>query len=297
MIFLSSFDNPGYAQNLSHRKYITNITDDQPNTFIDSAGQVHEIAIESIKSVNDGSYEVGIGKSTKGSILPVMAVSMKMASTMETILEEGYGFCILDKYGNTMFHSEITKNMNENFINETHQVFLPAIESHTDMFQSVNYNGMDQTIYFRPLNCLSGLYIATFVNTEVQDAPFTLAMISAFIMFLGYLFLVLVVSPLLYFSNFKLTKLRQNIKVFNFVRPYETDSFYKKYKRLTIISSAIIVYLVSSILINGHHNSFIISELILVILVLLICSLYSLSIGLHAHYNIHSGIRKPSKTG
>ena len=120
-------------------------------------------------------------------------------------------------------------------------------------------------------------------------------MISAFILFLFFLIFVLVVTIILYFSNFKLTKLKQIIYVFNFIRPYETDAFYKKYKRFNVVSLAVIMYLILSIFFNGHHYDFIISELALVILVMLICSLYSFSSGLHKQYLIHSGIRKPSK--
>ncbi len=295
LVFLSVFNHPAYFQDLSHRKYITNINDNKPNFYEDTSGKIHEIAIESIKSVSDGSYEVGIGKSTEGRVLPVLAISTKMASTIGTIMEEGYGFCIMDKEGNTVFHSDIMKNMNENFINETHGVFIPSIVSHTDMYETVNYNGNNQTIYFRPLGCLSGHYIATFVIPEVHYGPVILSTISAFIMFLCFLIFILFVSSILYFSNFKLTKLKQIIYVFNFIRPYETDIFYKKYKRLIVVSLAIILYLILSIIFNGHHYDFIISELALVILVMLVCSLYSFSNGLHKQYLIHSGIRDPSK--
>jgi len=295
MIFLSVFKNPGYTQELSHRKYITNIIDNEPNYFIDTLNTVHEIAIESIKSVNDGSYEIGVGKSTGWSHLPVMAISAKLASTMGTVLEEGYGFCILDKDGNTVFHSDIKKNMNENFINETHGVFKSSMNSHTGTIKTVNYNGKNQTILIRPLNCLSDHYIATFVNSEVYYSPITLSMVSAFAMFLCYLLFILAVYLILYFSNFKLSKLKQIVYVFNFIRPYETDVFYRKYNRLNVISFVIIIYLIFSIALSSHHYDFIVSELILIVVVLLVCALYSLSASLHDEKLIHDGFRKPSK--
>ena len=124
LVMLSAFHFPSYAQDLHHRKYLTNIIENKPTIFQDSSGAIHKIAIESIKSVNDGSYEVGVGISTGGVVLPVLALSTKLSSVMGTILEEGYGFCIIDKEGNTMFHSDIKKNMNENFVNETQGIFL-----------------------------------------------------------------------------------------------------------------------------------------------------------------------------
>ena len=295
LIFLSNFHNPGYAQDLSHREYVMNIVDKNPTLFRDKNGKPHNIAIESIKSVNDGSYEIGIGKDALGDSLPVMAVSMKMASTMSTILEEGFGFCIIDKHGNTMFHSDITKNMNENFIAETQDSFLPSMASHSSKYENVVYNGVEQAVFFRPLNCLSDHYIATFANVEVYDAPFTLSMISAFLLFVIFLFAVLVISPFLYFSNFKDSKLKQNIKVFNFIRPYETNSFYLKYKKLGLISLMVIVYFLLSILWSRQHTDFIISEFILIVLVLLISTLYTLSDNLYKQYRLHSGIKKPPR--
>ena len=65
VLFLSVLKQPGYAQDLSHRKYITNIINNHPSHFRDIEDRVHDIAIESIKSVNDGSYEIGVGKARR----------------------------------------------------------------------------------------------------------------------------------------------------------------------------------------------------------------------------------------
>lgn len=300
LILLSAFHDPGYAQDLKHRKYLTNIIDQRPNFFKDLSGRTHEIAIESIKSVTDGSYEVGVGKLTSTSdnpTLPVMAISAKISSVMEPVLEEGFGFCILDKDGNTMFHSDIKKNMNENFISETNEVFRHSIMSHTNLFKTIDYNGINQAIYFRPMHCLSEHYIATFVNSEVLYGPFTLSMISTFILFICYLMFVLLVYLVLYYSTFSTSKLNRTVYMLNFLRPYETEIHFKKYKRLILVSSVVILYLILSSIISKAHYDFLISDLIIVNVSLLIFSFYSLSVCQPEHKLIKSGFGNRTAKG
>lgn len=278
LILLSAFNKPSYAQDLSHRKYLTNILENKPNYFKDSTNTIHKIAIESIKSVSDGSYEVGVGKSTaEKATLPVMAISTKLASVMGTVLEEGYGFCILNKEGKTMFHSDIKKNMNENFLEETNGIFSPSMVSKIDIVKHWDYEGKNQTIYFRPLNCLSDHYIATFVNSEVQYGPYTTSMVSSFVLFLGYLIIVLLVYLVMYFVTLQTSKLKQTVYVFNFLRPYETERHFNKYKRLILLSIVVIIYLILSSIVNKSHFDFLIMDLIIVTTSLLIFSFYTLN--------------------
>ena len=293
--FISVFNNPGLPpQNLRHRKYITNIINDIPTYFKDTSEIVHEIGIESIKSVSDGAYEVGIGMASVAKGYPVLAISSKISSTMGTILEEGYGFCILDKKGNTVFHSDIMKNMNENFIQETQNEFFESIASHTYVVKTINYNGINQKIYFRPLNSLSDHYIATFVNEELQYGPFTLSMISAFSMFLSFLVFLFIVYIIMYLFSFQSTKLKQVVFIFFFIRPYENDSCHKIYKSIINLSYVVIGYLLCTIALNLPHYDFIISELVIVIVVLLISSFYALSTTIYDEKLIFKGLKRPS---
>lgn len=277
LILLSAFNKPSYAQDLSHRKYLTNILENKPNYFKDLSDSVHEIAIESIKSVSDGSYEVGVGKSTSGAALPVMAISTKLSSVMGTVLEEGYGFCILNNEGKTMFHSDIRKNMNENFLEETNGIFTPSMVSKIDLIKHWDYEGKKQTIYFRPLKYLSDHYIATFADSEVQYGPYTTSMVSSFVLFLGYLILVLLVYLIMYFATLQNSKLKQTVYVFNFLRPYETERHFNKYKRLILLSIVVIIYLILSSIVNKSHFDFLIMDLIIVTTSLLIFSFYTLN--------------------
>ncbi len=277
LVVLSSFSRPGYAQKLDHRKYLTNILNGMPDYFKDVDGKVYEIAPESIKSVTDGAYEIGVGMATGGKVLPVLAMSAKLASVMGTVLEEGYGFCIIDRDGNTMFHSDIIKNMNENFVNETRGEFKHAIATNSTVLKTTNYNGKDRRMYFRPMECLSDHYIITWVNSDVYYGPFTVSMLSAFIMFLAYLILLGVVYIIMYFSASASSKLKSRVYLLNLIRPYETPDHLLKHTQIVRVSAILIAYLVITLFTNKFQFDFLIGELFLITFTLLIFSLHALT--------------------
>ncbi|NJN25901.1 MAG: hypothetical protein HC819_08005 [Cyclobacteriaceae bacterium] len=162
------------------------------------------------------------------------------------------------------------------------------------MMASANYNGKGQNIYFRPLNSLSGHFIATFVDQEVTNGPLTISMVSCFVLFLSYLLLILGVFMVLYYSTFKSSKLRQTIYMFNFLRPYETEVHFRKYKRLICVSTMVIVYLLLSAVINYQHFDFLISELALISISLLIFTFYTLSRHMPDQKLMHTRLQQQS---
>jgi len=295
MILLSGFHQPSYVQDLSHRYYLTNILNKKPDIFYDTSNVKREIAIESIKSVNDGSYEVGVGMATGNGNedLPVFAIATKMTSVMNPILEEGFGFCILDKSGRTLFHSDITKNMNENFIDETDEVFGQAITSQRAICRISNYNGIDQTIYLRPLNCLSDMYIATFIRDESHFGVFTLSMVSSFTLFFIFLIYVFLVYLVLYLFVTKTTKLKQMSYLFNYFRPYETENMQKVYLKLISAFSVGILYLVFSMWLSSEYFDFLVGELLLITTLLIVFSFHTIVNQLSKDQLMHFVIRLP----
>ncbi len=277
LVVLSSFSRPGYAQKLDHRKYLTNILNGTPDIFKDANGGVHEIAPESIKSVTDGAYEIGVGMATGGKVLPVLAMSAKLSSVMGTVLEEGYGFCIIDRDGNTMFHSDIIKNMNENFVNETKGEFKHAIATNSTVLKTMNYNGKDRRMFFRPMECLSDHYIITWVNADVYYGPFTVSMLSAFIMFLAYLILLGMVYIIMYFSASASSKLKSRVYFLNLIRPYETPEHLQKHSHIVRVSIVVIIYLFITLFANRFLFDFLIGELLLITFTLLLFSFHALT--------------------
>src|SRR5690606_32112910 len=121
---------------LNHRSYVMDIVRERGIWYNDDI-----IAFESIRSVTDGNYELGLGIPSKNKAYPVLATSFSSVSLMNPILEEGYGFCLFNSEGRTLFHSEIQRNLNEDFLEETGDVFNPYVSSGTSYFTSVRYMG------------------------------------------------------------------------------------------------------------------------------------------------------------
>lgn len=296
-LVLSTFQTPSYGQDLSHRKYLTNIIDGNPIRFRGKKRD-YEIAIESIKSVNDGTYEVGIGMSTgcDDCLLPVIATSTKMRSVMDVVLPEGFGYCIFDKDGNTMFHSDKLKNLNENFIEETNGLFTDHMLSNTSVFKTVSYNGKEQAVYLRPLNALQGHYVATFANTQVFYSAFTIAVISAFILFVSYIVLTLLLFALVFALTYKPVKLKQMVYGLSFTKPFETRQHFIQYKRMIVVMSAAIGYFVFTFLIMSNTHDFMFGELILLSGAILVFMFISLSRMLPSQEIMHNIFQRNPRT-
>ena len=296
-LVLSTFQTPSYGQDLRHRKYLTNIIDGNPIRFRGNLKD-YEIAIESIKSVNDGTYEVGMGMSTgrDDCLLPVIATSTKMRSVMDVVLPEGFGYCIFDKDGNTMFHSDKLKNLNENFIDETSGQFEHLVHSGISEFKTVNYNGKEQAIYFRPLNSLHGHYIATFVTTQVFYSSFTIAVISAFILFVSYIILTLLLFALIFAFTYKPVKLKQMVYGLSFTKPFETRQHFMYYKRMIVVMSIAIGYFLFTFLVMRNTHDFMFGELILVSGAILIFMFISLTRMLPSQEIMHNIFQRNPKS-
>lgn len=281
LVFLSPYINPSYVQDLSHRKYITNIINDTPVTFTDSINLFNiPIGFESIKSVNDGSYEVGIGISTGDSIFPVLAMSTKLVSMMDPVLPNGFGFCLLDESGNTVFHSDIQKNMNENFLQETMDEFIPAIISNTEQTKTVVYGNKKYVIYFSPLSYLSDHYLAIFTTQEFSSTPYALAMNNSILLFVAYLIILFLIYMFFYLILVKSNKLNQSGFIFNWLRPIETDYHFVKYKKIVALNSLVILFLFISTPIIWKDNDLVINNLLLMTIIPLIGAYYAMTYSL-----------------
>lgn len=299
LVFLSPLNEPSYVQDLSHRKYITNIIDDTPLAFTDTAnlifGGTIKSGFESIKSVNDGSYEIGIGISTGSDTLPVLAMSTKLVSMMDPVLPNGYGFCLLDDAGNTILHSNIQKNMNENFLQETMNEFKPAIISNTEQTKTVVYGNKKYIIHFRPLPCLSGHYLATFTTQEFSSTPHALAMGNSILLLVAFLIILFLIYLFLYLILLKSNKLNQSGFIFNWLQPIETDCHYFKYKKIVTMNSLVILFLFISTPFIWEDNDLVINNLLLMTIMPLIGAYYAMTYSMPLQKRLNTQLSDNSK--
>ncbi|MAE86804.1 MAG: hypothetical protein CMB80_28980, partial [Flammeovirgaceae bacterium] len=276
-------DNSAISINLNHRKYISDVVKNDLVKFKDS-----EIVLESIRSVTDGSFEVGVGIKSGIESLPVLALSAPMRSTMYSIVKKGYGFCIVDRKGNTLFHSNIEKNLNENFYEETNLNFEGKEIDGAQNFYISKYNGKEQYIYSRQLDNLPDLRIITFADKQYIHTKYTITLYTTLLLYLVFLLLLGLIYSIFYLLNLRTTKLKQLVFPLNWLKPYDTEKHHLLYKYLFGLNGLGIFYLVVTTLLFQNQHEFLLNSLMLVSLILLFINFHYLTINLPVQKRIFS---------
>lgn len=102
--------------------------------------------LESIKSWTRNEHEIVISKKGKDTLYyPIIAMASKFKSVIEPILPLGYGFSIINPNGDVIIHSNNSKNLQENFIEESknNSKLRSAIYSRTSLKTNIVY--LDKT--------------------------------------------------------------------------------------------------------------------------------------------------------
>ncbi|MEM9009275.1 MAG: hypothetical protein AAGE59_37965 [Cyanobacteria bacterium P01_F01_bin.86] len=247
--------------------------------FSNATGK-YPIALESIRSVNDGSFEMGVGIPSGIDSLPVLAMSGPLRSLMQPIVRKGYGFCIIDEEGTTLFHSDIYKNLNENFIEETNGAISGYLHSQTERFQTVKYNGANQFVLSKPLSFMDGLSLITFVDKQYVHTKTTIALYTTLSLYFAFLLLLTGLYAVLYGLTYRATKLKQRVFPFNWIRPYDTPVHHQLYRRLGWVNLVGIVYLIVTTLFYDRESPFLINSLLLICFVAMASNYHLLSLRL-----------------
>lgn len=99
--------------NVKRRKYFTDLQSNKPFSLTNNVtATTREFSWEPIYSWTNGDFNISIAKKT-GDLIEVIAT--KMYSVVNTITPVGYGFCIIDPRGNVQVHSDVKRNLRENF--------------------------------------------------------------------------------------------------------------------------------------------------------------------------------------
>ncbi|SMD32894.1 hypothetical protein SAMN04488029_1254 [Reichenbachiella faecimaris] len=281
---------------LSHRSYVMDIINKEPIVYsresLSTSGVQDKdtIAIESIRSVLDGTYEIAIGIPSGNEKYPVLARSGPFVTLIDPIMEIGYGFCIFDENGNTLFHSDKTRNLNENFLDETYNTFDPFIESGVSHFTSVMYAGLNHYVRVLPMKNLPGLYMAAFVDHQYIRSPNVIAMNVTISMQVVFYIFITCFFFVIYLLTSKRSKLKQRIFPFNWLRPYyDSDGKYERiYLRLLSTNLLAVIYLILSFFTSGHNPDTLIFSLLFVVLLLIAVHYLILATNLPYEQKIHT---------
>ncbi len=124
----------------------------------------------------------------------IVAMITELNSVMDPILPMGNGFCIIDNTGKVIFHSDRTKNLSENFIEEcsARDDLKSAMYSRTPNYFSTAYQGAEYKMYVRPLNSMP-FYLVTFQDNSYSVTSNT-EVLSLSVLFVVFFFLFICVQ-------------------------------------------------------------------------------------------------------
>jgi hypothetical protein len=234
--------------NLSERQYFKNVIDTLLAwpTMNDSW-----FYIESIKSYNTGDVETAVSFYTKKySNSSVLAVTSKIPSLYHQILPRDIEFLLIDKTGKVLYHSQQSKNLHENFIEECESDphILNAIQLRVTEKMRIKYNEKKWLARIKPLEDTQ-LYHITLLDLNQTDNKNARIFLLTFYLMIGLQIFTLCCFLLLRFS-FKPEN--DSPRVFMFLKwlafmPVK----YNAYKGLVIILSLTAVSGISSFIIQA----------------------------------------------
>ena len=112
-------------------------------------------AIESIRSAASGETEAIIARRSAAKDL-IVSGTVELVGITSAVLPPRFGFAIVDQSGNVVFHSEASRNNQENFFAETdwNRTVRSAVFARHSTLVNVRYWGADHRAYVRPLTKL-----------------------------------------------------------------------------------------------------------------------------------------------
>ena len=218
--YLTPINTEGKMSDLSSRDYIN-----KKDEWFYPGSREKKFRMQSIVSITSGTAKAAISKRGAAPQRPVVAVSTKMYSIINTILPMNYAFCIIDQSGKVWFHSNQNMNLKENFIEEcnNNNYLKAAMYANISKTINVNYYNNACRIHIKRLDNLP-LYLITIFNKKSEKSfqaeviTFTLLFIGIllFVIFLQILALLIIEILLKHtFSRNLLVKLTKPIKRLN----------------------------------------------------------------------------------
>jgi hypothetical protein len=183
-----------------HRRYFN---DARMNRLVNAGNAANSFAIESIRSAASGETEAVIARPSKVTHLPVVAATVDLVDVTHAVMPPGFGFAVIEDSGKVVFHSEESRNNEENFFTETdgNRTLRSAVYARQARSVDVRYWGTDHRLYVKPLRYLPWTLIVfrdksllRTVNTESVAVTLAMLLGNASI-YLLVIFLVLLRNP------------------------------------------------------------------------------------------------------
>jgi hypothetical protein len=200
--YKASMRDPTPLVNVAHRSYFRDANMKRLQQLDARLDKQHSVAIDSIRSSTTGETEVIVAQPSGAEGLPVVAATVQLVRLKYAVMPPGFGFAIIDDSGQVLFHSEESRNNQENFFTETdwNRTVRSAVYARHRRLTSVNYWGEDHRVFVRPLELPWTLIVfrnkslLRTVNTEAVAMTLSMLIGNALI-YVMVLFLVLLWRP------------------------------------------------------------------------------------------------------
>jgi hypothetical protein len=197
-VIKGQIDNPGTMQmiDVSDRKYFQ-VFKKQERWLAGNAID-GEMGFEPIFSWTEGNFKINLSIRSRIDSLFVASISTRMYSLVQTVFPPGYGYCLIDADGTTLTHSEMSRNLKENFLDETGQLqkLKEAIVSRQNVYlNTAMLYGKQHAVYIHPLKKIP-LFLVTFYDNNYY-IPVNLRILSFSLLFSAFVYLIVLILILL----------------------------------------------------------------------------------------------------
>lgn len=213
------------ADNYGERSYFKAIADNKP-WYLGLGEKTRKAAfLESITAWTNGTSSVVLSMPTNPKnmpLLPVIAMATQMHSIIDPALPPGYKFHIIDKNGLVLFHTDKTRNLQENYLEECSQNknISSALASNIPIYTDVPYHHQDYRAFMQPLDHTPWFLVLSY-DTRYSDLPYSQIIIFTLFSSLLLSFLVGTLSAVVSLLYRKPSKLKRDTFSFEWLRPQQ----------------------------------------------------------------------------
>ncbi len=241
--------------NLSKRTYFSDVVENKMIFAPESNDK--KLAFQSIKSWADGVNEVGIGIQSKqhNNRYAVIGLSTKFSGIMDIALPPDFSFCIIDRKGEVLIHSDPSRNLSENFIDESNKdsELLSAMDAKVNKKFDLKYSGNQHRAYITPVHNMP-YYIVALKNMNTYRSGSALKIIIAFSLNAVLYIILSLVLALNTLYNFKFSKLKVKKFRLSWLKPKKGAGL----KYLVLMVTLILFTLTCLILCSASSENYII---------------------------------------
>lgn len=194
----SAADNIAPPGNFANRNYFSNLRN--KNAYFLPPPNKQPYYLDQVISWTTGQFTSVISKPSVNKGTPVTAMSFNFKCLSNPILPSGFIYAIINSEGRVLYHSNASKNLNENLLNEfsEKEKLKTAILTHGNAFFYTQYSGRE---YYATVKSIKSLpyQIIVFEDKDYKNIRDINVFSFSFVMLFSF-FLLLIVQILVVFG-------------------------------------------------------------------------------------------------